>query len=111
MASWLVPALKAVLPHLGSLISVAKPHFTPKEAAPDQSAVVQAQISELQAAASQTAAHVQELALQLQRTVTALEQAAAMAERRLRAAFFLSIVGLAMSSLALLLAVFLAYAR
>jgi hypothetical protein len=111
MASWLVPALKAMLPHLGDLVSVAKPHFTRKKPETDQVALVQEQIGELQAAVSQNATHLQELALQLQRTVAALEQAAASAERRLRAAFVLSLVAAAFSVTSLSLAIFLAYFR
>jgi hypothetical protein len=28
VASWLIPALKAVLPHVGDILSAAKPVFT-----------------------------------------------------------------------------------
>jgi len=34
MAAWLLPALKAVLPHVGTLINVAAPVFTHKSALP-----------------------------------------------------------------------------
>ncbi len=86
MASWLIPALKAVLPHVGDIVSAAKPVFTKKKAeapatAPD---LVQQQIGELQAAASQQSAYIKELAAQLANTVAALEKAAALAEARLR---------------------------
>jgi hypothetical protein len=50
----------------------------------DPSGVLQQQITELQTAASQNALHVKELAEQLQKTVTALEAAAALAESRFR---------------------------
>lgn len=85
MTVWLVPALKAVLPHVGTIISVALPVFTKK--APDvtnQTVVLQQQITELQVAVSQNAAHIKELAAQLQTTVVALEQAASIAATRLR---------------------------
>ncbi len=111
MASWLVPALKAVLPHLGNIVSVAMPHFTRKKPEIDQAALAQEQIGELQAAVSQNTAHLQELALQLQRTVSALQQAAATAERRLRAAFLLSMVAAALSATSLCLSIFIAYVR
>jgi len=77
MAMWLIPALKAVLPHIGTIISATAPAFTKKGAAPttDQTQLLQQQISELQAAASQNATHVKELAEQLQRTVAAIEEA------------------------------------
>ena len=108
MASWLIPALKAVLPHVGSIISAASPAFTKKKPdAANPGALLQQQISELQAAASQNAANIKELAAQLQSTVAALEQAATAAEVNLKqtkvycaAAFVLSIIAF---SIALLL--------
>ena len=110
MASWLIPALKAVLPHVGSIISAASPAFTKKKAdVANPGALLQQQISELQAAASQNAANIKELAGQLQSTVAALEQAALNAEANLKrtrvycaAAVVLSIIAL---STALLLMV------
>lgn len=86
MAAWLIPALKAVLPHIGTIISVASPVFTKKKIDPaaNQPALVQQQIGELQSAVSQNAANIKELAAQLQTTVAALEQAALAAEANLR---------------------------
>ncbi len=85
MAAWLIPALKAVLPHVGTIISTAAPVFTSKkvDAVAGQS-VLQQQITELQSAASRNAAQIKELASQLQETLTALEKAATMADARLR---------------------------
>ena len=84
MAAWLIPALKAVLPHIGTIISTASPVFTKKkaEAVPNQTELLQQQITELQAAASQNTAHIKELAAQLQSTVAAMEQAAETAEAK-----------------------------
>ncbi|MGE0558991.1 MAG: hypothetical protein AB7O69_12085 [Burkholderiales bacterium] len=103
MPAWLIPALKAVLPHVGTIVSVAVPAFTKKraEAAENPSALQQEQIAELQAAASQNAKHIRELAEQLQVTVTALEQAAAMAESRHRRTTLLSVIAIVLSSAAL----------
>lgn len=85
MAAWLIPALKAVLPHVGTIISAAAPVFTKRQGdAGNEQQVLQQQITELQNAASQNAAHVKDLAAQLQRTVAALEEAATAAESRLR---------------------------
>ena len=75
--SWLIPALKAVLPHVGTIIDAAKPAFTRKP--PDGGGVppapeVQQQIAELQEAASRNAMHIRELAAQLQTTVAALRR-------------------------------------
>jgi len=91
MAPWLIPALKAVLPHIGTIITAAKPVFTRKTdaAASDATPLPQQQIEELQAAAAQNAAHIHALAGQLQDMVSALEQAAAQAEARLRRAVWM----------------------
>jgi len=85
VAGWLLPALKAVIPHVGDILSAAKPVFTKKkpEAVPQPDLVPQ-QIAELQAAAAQQAAHVKELAAQLENTVAALQAAAELADARLR---------------------------
>jgi len=110
MATWLIPALKAVLPHIGTIISAATPVFTKKhaDAAANQALLLQQQITELQSAASQNAALIKELAAQLQSTVAALEQAAAGAEARLRRATALSVVAavVAIASLGLVLILF-----
>jgi len=112
MATWLIPALKAVLPHIGTIISAAAPVFTKKQAdaAANQALLLQQQITELQAAASQNASHIKELAAQLQSTVAALEQAASAAEARLRRATALSVVA-ALASLAALAVALLLLAR
>jgi hypothetical protein len=125
MAPWILPALKAVLPHVGSIINAAKPVFTKKppeatsEAAPGpgpargsgQPGVVQQQIAELQAAASQNAANIRELAQQLQSTVAALEQAASVADSRLRRAIILAAASIAVALVSLGVAVFALLAR
>jgi hypothetical protein len=87
MAAWLIPAVKAILPFISPIVSSALPVFTTRKsdaAAAVQTGVLQQQITELQSAASQNALHVKELAEQLQKTVTALEQGAAVAELRFR---------------------------
>lgn len=98
MAPWILPVLKAVLPHVKTIYDSAAPVFTKKrlEGAPDPS-VLQQQIAELQAAAGQNAANVKELAAQLQSTVTALEQAAALAEQRLRRVTIIAAVAVSFS--------------
>src|SRR3990170_160981 len=113
MATWLIPALKAVLPHIGTIISAASPVFTKKkaDAAPNQTALLQQQITELQAAASQNAAHIKELAAQLQSTVAALEQAAAAAEARIHRALVLCLAAAICSAIALCTALLLVLMR
>ena len=105
MAAWFIPALKAVLPHVGTIISAAAPAFTKKRLAEsaNQTLLLQQQIGELQAAATQNAAHIKELAAQLQDTVAALEQAAAVAEARLRRVYHLCAVAAALSLAAIVL--------
>ena len=113
MASWLLPALKAILPHVGMIVDAAKPVFTRKKAevaTPAGADVVQQQIAELQSAATANAEHVKELAEQLQSTVAALEQSALIAESRLRRATVSASISMAVSVAALLLAV-LSYLR
>ena len=113
MAAWLIPALKLVLPHVGTIFSAAAPVFTKKkpEEADSQTALLQQQITELQAAASQNAAHIKDLAAQLQRTVTALEEAAEIAETKLRRAVMLCTVALISSAAALGVGLFVVLSR
>lgn len=100
MPAWLIPALKAVLPHVGTIISVAVPAFTKKraEAAENPTSLQQEQIAELQAAASQNAKHIRELAEQLQVTVKALEKAAEVAEVRHRRITLLCVAAILFSA-------------
>lgn len=96
MPGWLVPALKAVLPHVGTIISAAAPAFTRRTGDPSATptSLMQQQIAELQTAAAQNDAHVRELAEQLQATLSALERSAALAEQRLvRATWVASAAG------------------
>jgi hypothetical protein len=110
MAAWLIPALKVVLPHLGTIVSAAAPVFTKKKPPDaDQSALLQQQIGELQAAAGQNAAHIKELAAQLESTVAALDQAARLAELKLRRAFLWCRAATGISALALGVALFCAF--
>jgi hypothetical protein len=112
MAAWLLPALKAVLPHVGAIISAAAPVFTRKrgEAAASQS-LLQEQIAELQAAASQNSTHIRELAGQLQSTVAALEQAAEAADSRLRRVLALCAAAALLSAIALAVGAYLLLSR
>ncbi len=113
MAAWLIPALKAVLPHIGTIISAAAPVFTKKKAnaVANQTLLLQQQITELQSAASQNAAHIKELAAQLQSTVAALEQAASIAEIKLQRALLFCVAATVLSAISLCVALFLIFAR
>ncbi len=107
MATWLIPALKAILPHIGTIVSATAPAFTKKraDASPDQTHLLQQQITELQTAASQNATHVKELAAQLQRTITAIEEAALAAKATQQRALIMSIAAVVVSVISLSLVV------
>ena len=92
MAAWLIPALKAIIPHVGTIIGAAAPVFTRKTAETEAEPLVLIgkQISELQSAAAKTTGDTKELAAQLQGVVTTLEKAAVETQMRLRRAALLS---------------------
>jgi hypothetical protein len=106
MYAWLLPTVKAILPHVGTIISTALPVFksrTVDEDAATQEALLQQQIIELQAVASQNALHIKELAEQLKQMVITLEQEAIANERRHKRGSLLSGVALALAIVAILL--------
>lgn len=107
MAPWIIPALKAVLPHVKTIYETAAPVFTKKkaDAVPDPTRLLQQQVSELQSAAAQNTAHVKELAGQLQSTVAALQETAQLAEHRLRRVTIIAAAAAALSVVALLVGV------
>ncbi|MEO8441645.1 MAG: hypothetical protein ABI547_04110 [Betaproteobacteria bacterium] len=105
MPAWLIPAIKAVLPHVGTIIAAAAPAFTRKNAA-DQN-VLQQQITELQSAATANDAHIKELAAQIKNTVELLE----VAERRHQRLLAFCIGAIVLSLLALGSAIFVLVAR
>lgn len=113
MAAWLAPALKAVLPHLGTIVSAVAPVFTHKkaEAAANHMQLLQDQIAELQSATSQNTTYIKELAAQLQTTLGALEETAAIAETRIRRALWLSVGAMVLSGISLTIAVLLILVR
>src|SRR3981189_3993246 len=101
MPAWLIPPRTPPLPHIAAIISAAAPVFTRKnaDAVANQTLLLQQQITELQSAASQNAAHIKELAEQLQSTVAALEQAASIAEAKLRPALLLCLAPTALPAI------------
>ncbi|MFN3544224.1 MAG: hypothetical protein ACK4UX_05165 [Thiobacillus sp.] len=109
MPTWLIPAVKAILPLVSPIVSAALPVFTTRkvdDAATAPNSVLQQQIVELQTAASQNAIHVKELAEQLEKTVSALETAAALAEARFRRLVVLCVVACVLAGGAAALALF-----
>src|ERR1700694_5672975 len=112
MPAWLIPALKAALPHIGTIISAAAPVFTRKNAdAVANQALLLQQITELQSAASQNAANIKELAAELQSTVAALEEAASIAEAKLRRALLLCAASVVLSAISVGIALVLIFGR
>jgi hypothetical protein len=109
MPGWLLPAIKTVLPYVGTIVSAAAPVFTKKngDMAANQTVLLQQQITELQAAASANDAHIKELAVQLQNTVAALEKGAALAERRHQWVLVFAILAVMISALSLAAALYL----
>ena len=106
MAPWILPALKVILPHVKTIYDTAAPVFTKKkaEAVPEPTLLLQQQIAELQAAAAQNNANVKELAAQLQSTVAALQEAAMLAEHRMRRVTILAALAGAFSLASLFIA-------
>lgn len=106
MAPWILPALKVILPHVKTIYDTAAPVFTKKKAetVPDPTVLLQQQIAELQAAAAQNNANVKELAAQLQSTVAALQEAATLAENRMRRVTIIAAVAAAFSAASLFIA-------
>ncbi len=113
MPAWLIPALKAVLPHIGTIVSAAAPAFTRKntDAVANQTVLLQQQITELQSAASENDAHIKELAAQIQKTVEALEKGASLAEVKQRWILVLCIAATVVSVTSLCVALFVLVAR
>ena len=97
MAAWLIPALKMVLPHMGTILSVATPVFTKKKADTSSDPTLQQQIDELQSAASLSATQIKDLAEQLKSTVAAVEQVASVAESKLKTMMILCVTATVIS--------------
>jgi hypothetical protein len=104
MAPWIIPALKAVLPHITTIVSAAKPMFSQPRANEAPDASMEKQIAELQTVAAQNDSNIRELASQLQKTLTALEQAAALAQAQSRQLTRLCWIALGVSLLAIAIA-------
>jgi hypothetical protein len=104
MAAWMLPALKAILPHVGTIIEAAKPVFSRKGTGAGKQ-VSDEQIVEVQAAITQNADHIKALAEQLRQTVAVLGQQAEAMEARLKRAYRLCAASLVVSLVALGLAV------
>ena len=106
-ANW----FSAVAPYLPEIIRLARPMFTRRPPAPDDSLqrrleLVDTQIVELQNAAGQNADAIAKLASDMQKTVDALQLAAQRAERQLAVATRLAVAACTAAALAFALATF-----
>ena len=111
MAGWFIPVLKSLLPHVGTIVSAAAPVFTKKNSDPaNQAALLQQQITELQAAASENDAHIKSLATHIQSAVEALEKGTSLAEKNYRRALTFSILSFIFSAAALCLVLYMLFA-
>ena len=100
--AWFGPVVKAIVPHVGSIIAAARPAFTKRKSSEAARAhFLHQQIEELQSAASQNAVHSKALAEQLQKSIVALEKGAALAEARSRRTTALCIGAIVPSCIAL----------
>jgi len=97
---------KLVLGNLDTIIDVVKPAFTRKkiEAVPNQTELLNQQISELQAASSNNAEQIKELAAQLKQMVTALEEAALTVAAERKKTRILSVIAVTVSVIAIITA-------
>lgn len=77
----IVPILKALLPHVAQIATVAIPAFTKKPAVAKIDPVVAQQIEELQSAATKNAESIHVLAEKLQLTIQGIEQGAEKIQR------------------------------
>jgi len=113
MPAWLIPVLKSILPHVGTIVSAAAPVFTRKsaDAAANQAVLLQQQVSELQAAATENDVHIKELAVQLQNTVAVWEQASALAQSRHRTIMLFCIAAALLSAISLCGVLYMLIAR
>jgi hypothetical protein len=98
MPAWIIPALKAALPHVASIVAAASPAFTRRNTA-DQNV--------LQSAATTNDAHIKELAAQIKNTVELL----AVAESRHQRLLAFCIGAIVLSLVALGIAIFALVAR
>jgi len=111
MPAWLIPVLKSVLPYVGTIVSAAAPVFTRKDTdAVANQTLIQQQINELQTAASANDAHIKALAIQMQHTVEALEQGAALAERRHQRIMVFCVLAMTISLISLSIALYILFA-
>jgi hypothetical protein len=102
MAAWL-PVIKAAIPHIAQVVTVALPIFTSNKESADREVLIANQIEELQAAAAQNAASVKDLATQLKSTLEGLESAATDLQAQLKRQMMRTNLVLILAAMAIIL--------
>ncbi|MGK2915806.1 MAG: hypothetical protein ACSLE5_15395 [Porticoccaceae bacterium] len=102
MAPWL-PAVKAILPYVTQIVTAAIPVFTRRNDKTGKEDVIPGQVAELQEAVTHNAESLKILATQLQQVVNGIDAGAIRIENELRTIKRLSVIAIALSSLALIL--------
>jgi hypothetical protein len=102
----IVPILKALLPHVTQIATVAIPAFTKKPAAAKLDPVVAQQIEELQSAATKNAESINVLAEKLQETIQGIEVGAEKIQRDMAKLRTLLVISWVLTGGAIALAIF-----
>lgn len=93
-------------PYLADIITLARPLFTRAKSDDKAPEVIAQQIAELQNAATQNAESVKLLATEMQKTIDALQLAAAVLEQKNHRAHTLLVISTTISIVAFLIAVY-----
>jgi hypothetical protein len=103
MAAWL-PALKAILPYVAQVVTVAIPVFTKKTDKGPTDEIIPQQIQELQGAVTRNAESLKLLADQLQQAIATIDAGAVKIEREMRTIRLLCIASIVTSGAAVAVA-------
>ncbi len=104
----LLPLLKAVLPHVTQIATLAIPAFTKKPEVAKVDPVVAKQIEELQAAATKNAESIHVLAEKLQQSIQGVDEGAGALQKEITALKKWVLLSTGVAALALILALWLA---
>lgn len=107
MAVQFLPIIKAMAPYLAQVATAAIPAFTRKPGAAKSDPVVEKQIEELQAAATQNAQSIHILAEKFQQAMQDIENAAQEAKKEVAAYKSILIASLGLSAVSLIICVYL----
>ncbi|BBP02363.1 hypothetical protein [Sulfuriferula nivalis] len=107
MAVQFLPIIKAIAPYLAQVATAAIPAFTFKPAAAKSDPVVERQIEELQAAATQNAQSIHVLAEKIQQAMQDIENAVEEAKKQVAAYKIILLVSLGLSAVSLSICVYL----